>query len=310
MPTGNWTRVAEFIFLGLTDDPVLQVPLFMFFLMVYIITIVGNIGIITLICLNRHLHTPMYFLLCNMSFIDICYSSATTPKMLVNFVEERNTISIPGCVIQMFISFALGGTEVFLLAVMAYDRYTAICNPLLYLIIMNRRTCIKLMFFSYFFGSLNALTHTVFTFSLPYCASNEITHFCCDIPPILKISCSDTTLNEAVLVMVAGSIIILCLTIILVSYAYIVSTILKISSSEGRWRAFSTCSSHFVCVTLFFGTLVFMYIKPSSSHSMPRDRVASVFYALIIPMLNPLIYSLRNQEVQGAFRKTLKSMSM
>ncbi|XP_069086109.1 olfactory receptor 8U9-like, partial [Pleurodeles waltl] len=305
MHTGNWTQVSEFILLGLTDDAVLQITLFVFFLHVYIITLLGNIGIALVIILTSRLHTPMYFMLCNLSLVDICYSSVTTPKMLANFIAQRKAISFSGCVTQMFLFFTMGSTEVTLITVMAYDRYVAICNPLLYSIIMSKRICIYLVVFIYSISILNALTHAILTFTLPFCNSNKITHFYCDVPPILKISCSDTTLNEVVLISVAGGVIVLCLTSILASYAFIVSAILKIKSSEGRWRTFSTCSSHFICVTLFFGTLVFMYAKPSSGHSMAQDRVASVFYAVVIPMLNPFIYSLRNREIKGALTRTV-----
>ncbi|XP_078508888.1 olfactory receptor 5AP2-like [Lissotriton helveticus] len=306
MHTGNWTIVSEFILLGLTDDPVLKIALFIFFLHVYIITLLGNIGIMLVIILTSRLHTPMYFMLCSLSLVDICYSSVTTPNMLANFIAHNKAISFSGCVTQMFLFFTMGSTEVTLLTLMAYDRYIAICNPLLYSIIMSKRVCIFLVVFAFSISLLNALIHATLTFTLPFCHSNKITHFYCDVPPILKISCSDTTLNEAVLVAVAGGVIVLCLTIIITSYAFIVSAILKIKSSEGRWRTFSTCSSHFVCVTLFFGTLVFMYAKPTSDHSMEEDRVASVFYAVIIPMLNPLIYSLRNKEVKGALMRIMR----
>ncbi|XP_069083522.1 olfactory receptor 5AP2-like, partial [Pleurodeles waltl] len=301
----NMLLVTEFILLGLTDYPRLQIPLFLLFLLIYSVTLLGNIGIMALISMNRKLHTPMYFLLCNLSFVDICYSSVSTPNMVVNFLSVRKTIPFAMCAIQMFINFTMGSTEVFLLTVMAYDRYTAICNPLLYSVIMSSRACIYLLIFIYSLAVLNALTHAALTFTLPFCDSNEITHFFCDVPPILMISCADTAINEIVLISLAGGLILLCLIIILISYAYIVVAILMISSSEGRWRTFSTCSAHFVCVIIFFGTLVFMYVKPSSSHSMAQDRVASVFYTVVIPMLNPIIYSLRNQEVKEAFKKSI-----
>ncbi|XP_069483825.1 olfactory receptor 5AP2-like [Ambystoma mexicanum] len=308
MQKGNWTRVTEFILLGVTDHHVLQVPLFVIFFLVYVITLVGNIGIMILIRVTQRLHTPMYFLLWNLSLVDICYSSVSTPNMLVNFLCARNTISFIGCATQMFLNFTTGSAEVFLLTVMAYDRYTAICNPLLYSVIMNNQTCIYLVVFVYLLAVSNALTHAILTFTLPFCGSNAITHFFCDVPPILKIACSDTTLNEAVLVSLAGGLILVCLMIILISYAFIVSAILKISSAEGRWQTFRTCSSHFMCVIIFFGTLVFMYVKPTSTHSMSQDRVASVFYTVVIPMLNPLIYSLRNQEVKEALRKSTRQI--
>ncbi|XP_069486121.1 olfactory receptor 5AP2-like [Ambystoma mexicanum] len=305
METGNQTQVKEFILTGLTDDPALQVPLFIFFLLIYIITLLCNIGIITLITLNRQLHTPMYFLLCNLSVVDIGFASLAVPNMLGHWLSGSNRISFPGCVAQLYFSYTIGSTEVFLLAVMAYDRYIAICNPLLYSVIMNNRTCMGLVFWVVLISLLNALIHTTLTFTLPFCKSNQIPHFFCDVPPILKISCSDTTLNELVLVVVSGGLIVLSLVIVLVSYAHIVSAILRIRSAAGRQKTFSTCSAHFVCVTLFFGTLIFVYAKPSSSHSMAIDRVVSVFYMSIIPMLNPMIYSLRNKEMKNALRKGL-----
>ncbi|XP_069083528.1 olfactory receptor 5G9-like [Pleurodeles waltl] len=307
MKTSNWTQVSEFVFLGITEDPKLQLPLFLFFLLVYVVTLLCNTGIIILVWLKHCLHTPMYFLLCTLSFVDICLSSITVPIMLSNFLSTKKIISFRGCVAQMFLLFAIGSTEVFLLAVMAYDRYTAICNPLLYPVIMSNQACIYLLVRICIIAVVNAVTQTVCTFTLRFCKSNIITHFCCEIHPILKLACSDTTWNEVVLSLVAGGLIMVSVSCILVSYASIISAILKIHSTEGRWRAFSTCSSHLVCVTIFFGTLVFMYGMPNTKHSMAKDRAVSVLYMVIIPMLNPLIYSLRNQEIKGAlvtgFRK-------
>ncbi|XP_078502930.1 olfactory receptor OR9H1-like [Lissotriton helveticus] len=305
MKISNETWVTEFVLLGLTDDPSLQLPLFLFFLLVYIVTLVSNTGIITLVWITHCLHTPMYFLLCCLSFVDICLSSVTVPIMLRNFLSTKKNISFPGCVAQMFLLFTVGSTEVFLLAVMAYDRYTAICNPLLYSVIMSNKACIYLLIKIFVIAVLNAMTQAVFTFSLPFCKSNQIAHFCCDIPPVVKLACSDTTLNEVVLSLVAGGLIVASLSFTLVSYACIISAILKITSSAGRWRAFSTCSSHFVCVTLFFGTLVFMYGMPNTNHLLAKDRVVSVLYMVIIPMLNPLIYSLRNQEMKETLRNLI-----
>ncbi|XP_078502923.1 olfactory receptor 5G9-like [Lissotriton helveticus] len=300
MKASNWTHVTEFVILGITEDPQLQLPLFLFFLLVYILTLLCNTGIVILVLLNHYLHTPMYFLLCSLSFVDICLSSITVPIMLTNFLSTRKIISFPGCVAQMFLLFVIGSTEVFLLAVMAYDRYTAICNPLLYPAIMSNQTCIYLLVRIFVIAILNAVTQTICTFTLPFCNSNMIAHFCCDILPILKLACADTTLNEVLLFLVAGGLILVSVIFILISYACIISAILKITSSAGRWRAFSTCSSHFVCVIVFFGTLVFMYGMPNTKHSMAKDRVVSLFYMVIIPMLNPLIYSLRNHEIKGA----------
>ncbi|XP_069083529.1 olfactory receptor 5G3-like [Pleurodeles waltl] len=306
MKTSNWTSVTEFVLLGLTDDPSLQLPLFLFFLLVYIVTLLCNTGIIVLVWINYCLHTPMYFLLCSLSFVDICLSSVTVPIMLSHFLSTKKIISFRGCVAQMFLLFTVGSTEVFLLAVMAYDRYTAICNPLLYTVIMSNHACICFLFKIFVIAILNGMTQALFTFSLPFCKSNMIAHFCCDIPPIVKLACCDTTLNEVVLSLVAGGLIVASLSFTLVSYICIISSILKITSSKGRWRAFSTCSSHFVCVTMFFGTLVFMYGMPSTNHLLAKDRVVSVLYMVIIPMLNPLIYSLRNKEMKEALTKGIK----
>ncbi|XP_078502910.1 olfactory receptor 5AP2-like [Lissotriton helveticus] len=305
MKTENWTLVSEFILVGLSEDPALQLPLFMFFLLVYIITLVGNVGIITLVRANRHLHTPMYFLLCNLSFIDICVSTITVPNMLSNLILQKKTISVCGCETQMFLIFAIGSTEVFLFPVMAYDRYTAICNPLLYPVIMSNRACISLIGFIFLLAIINSLIQTTFTFMLPFCRSNRISHFFCDVPALLKLSCSDTTLNEVVLVLVAGGLIAASVVIVIISYTYIVLTILKITSSADQWKAISTCSAHFVCVALLYGTLAFIYAKFPSSYSLTRDKVVSVFNAVAIPMLNPFIYSLRNQEVKQALRKAI-----
>ncbi|XP_078502938.1 olfactory receptor 5AP2-like [Lissotriton helveticus] len=309
MPTVNSTRVMQFILLGLTEDPALQVPLFCFFLLVYSITLLCNIGIMLLITMNHNLHSPMYFFLFSLAFVDISFSSVAVPNMLVNFLWMQKKISFTGCAIQMFLSYVVGSSDVFMMALMAYDRYTAICNPLLYPVIMNNRTCLYLLVSIAVIAIINSLTHAVFTFTLPFCKDNKISHFFCDVPALLKLACSDTTINEVVLISMAGGLIVISLIIVLISYVYIVSAILRISSSEGRKKTFSTCSSHFVCVTLFFGTLIFMYAKPSASHSMAKDNVASVFYMIIIPMLNPLIYSFRNQEIKQALRKGLGKTS-
>ncbi|XP_078508823.1 olfactory receptor 8D1-like [Lissotriton helveticus] len=309
MEETNYTVVSEFILLGLIEDPRLQVPLFIFFLLVYITTLVGNTGIMVLVTFTPHLHIPMYFFLSNLSFVDICYSTDTTPNMLVNFLSEKKTISFRGCVSQLFLFFFTGSMEVFLLAVMAYDRYAAICNPLLYTAIMTKQTCIGLVLGAYSISLFNALFNTICTFKLSFCRSNRIKHYYCDVPALLKLSCSDISLNEAVLFFVVGSLTLLSLSYIVLSYAYIISAILQIHSSESRKKAFSTCSSHFVCVTLFFGTILFMYIRPSSSYSMDQDGVMLVFYTAIIPMLNPLIYSLRNNDVKEALKKLKQNWS-
>ncbi|XP_069086130.1 olfactory receptor 5AP2-like [Pleurodeles waltl] len=305
MKERNWTSVNEFILLGLTDEAEMQIPLFIVFLLFYIITLLGNISIVALVTICPQLHTPMYFLLGNLAFVDFSYSSVITPKMLVNFLSEAKAISLQGCMTQLFFFFFTGSTDVFLLAIMAYDRYVAICNPLLYAAIMTKDTCLCLSGGAYLVAFMNAVLHTSCMFRLSFCGPNRITHFYCDVPPLLKLSCSDTSLNEAVLVSVVGFFLVSCFIIIFISYTYIVSAILMIRSSKGRSRAFSTCSSHFFSVVLFYGTVFFMYLRPSSSYAMNHDRVASVFYTVVIPMLNPLIYTLRNQEVIGALKNTI-----
>ncbi|XP_069089482.1 olfactory receptor 8U9-like [Pleurodeles waltl] len=302
MADENMTWMSEFILLGLTDDPRLEIPLFILFLMVYIVTFMSNTCIVTVICTSLRLHTPMYFLLSNLSLVDLCYSSTITPNTLANFLAVRKVISLPGCITQMFSFVLTGGADILLLAIMAYDRYVAICNPLYYTVTMTELVCIYLVVGAYCAALLNALIQSCLSLRLSFCKSNKITHFYCDVPPLLKLSCSDIRTNEAVLIFIGGSIMAASLVVVLLSYTFIISAVLKIPSSKGRHRLFSTCSAHFLCVTLFFSTSFFMYIRPSSSYTMDRDRVASVFYTMVIPMLNPLIYSLRNQEVKESVK--------
>ncbi|CAM5148074.1 unnamed protein product [Natator depressus] len=308
MEKGNHSEVTEFILSGLTDRPELQVPLFVVFLLIYGITLVGNGGMILLITIDPRLHTPMYFFLRNLSFCDLCLSSTISPKMLLNLLAERKGISYTACAVQMYLSIAFGDAECFLLAVMAYDRYVAICNPLLYTVTMSRQLCKQLVAGVYAVGLVDSMIPTCVTFRLSLCSSNIVNHFFCDIPPLLALSCSDTRINE--IMMFAFT---LCMTgsrfvAILLSYVYITSTILQISSAAGRRKAFSTCSFHLTAVVLFYGSLLFMYLRPPSSYSMDTDKVASVFYTLVIPMLNPLIYSLRNMEVKDALRRAMNKL--
>ncbi|XP_029431453.1 olfactory receptor 1019-like [Rhinatrema bivittatum] len=301
----NQSSVTEFILLGLTDDPELETFLFILFSLAYIITILGNIGMLVVIVSDAHLQTAMYFFLRHLSFVDLCYSTVIVPKTLINFLSESKIISFFGCAAQMFFFVGMAGSEVLILALMSYDRYVAICNPLLYTVIMTNKSCIYLVTSAYIGGFLNSLIQTASTFSLSFCKSNKITHFFCDIPPLLKLSCSNTLLNEVILFVFAGSIQVGTLLAILISYAYILCSILRMRSAERRLKAFNTCASHFLCVTLFYGTVIFMYMRPSSQYTLDQDRVASVFYTVIIPMLNPLIYSLRNKDVKQAIRKIL-----
>ncbi|XP_043827959.1 olfactory receptor 1020-like [Dromiciops gliroides] len=302
----NQTEVKEFVLLGLSDDPELKLILFVVFFFVYIATMMGNLGMIILITIDSRLHTPMYFFLSSLSFVDACYSSAVTPKMLVNLVAENKAISKNGCAAQFYFFGSFLGTECFLLAVMAYDRYVAICYPLLYSAIMSEKVCFMLVASTFLAGFGNAAVHTGMTFRLSFCASNQINHFYCDTPPLLKLSCSDTRINGIVIMAFSSFNVISCVLMVLISYLFILVTILKMHSAEGRSKAFSTCASHLMAVTIFFGTILFMYLRPTSSYSMQQDKVVSVFYTVVIPMLNPLIYSLKNKDVKDSLKKILQ----
>ncbi|KAM4044790.1 olfactory receptor 5G9-like [Anomaloglossus baeobatrachus] len=303
MAEWNNTQFTEFILLGLTDNPKLEIALFVLFLIFYIITLTGNLGILVAIRADSRLHTPMYFFLNNLSFLDLCYATIITPKTLVNFMSKKKSIGYVECAVQMYFFAASVTTECFLLGIMAYDRYAAICNPLLYSVVMSKRICLQFVAGAYTLGYLNATLHTITTFRLPFCKTNKIDHFYCDVPPLLKLSCIKTTMNEILMFIFGGFAETSSLTTIIVSYTYIISSILRIRSVEGRKKAFSTCASHFTAVTIFYSTILFMYLRPSSTYSMDQDRFASVFYSVIIPMLNPLIYSLRNNEVAQALKK-------
>ncbi|KAF1548835.1 hypothetical protein FQV10_0016863, partial [Eudyptes schlegeli] len=300
---GNHTTVTQFILLGLTSEPKLQAPLFVIFLMIYLITLMGNLGLITLMKTNRRLHTPMYFFLCNLSVVDLCYSSVFSPKLLIGFLVEKKTVSYSACFAQHFFFLLFVTTEVLLLAVMAYDRYAAICNPLLYTISMPKRVCIQLVARSYAGGILNSLIQTCCLLPLPFCGPNVINHYFCDTNPLLKLTCSDDHLNELLLVTFNGTISMSVLLLIIISYVYILFSILRIRSAEGRHKAFSTCASHLLTVTLFYVPAGLSHMQLGSKYSLETEKVTAVFYTLIVPMLNPLIYSLRNKEVKDALRK-------
>ncbi|CAI7935331.1 olfactory receptor 5V1-like, partial [Podarcis lilfordi] len=301
----NITLVTEFILMGLSDLPAVRFSLFAAFLLIYLVTLLGNSTILLAIGADSHLHNPMYFFLTNLSLLDICCPTATVPKMLENLLSERNTISFLGCVLQLYFLVALAGTEVFLLAAMAYDRYVAICNPLRYTVIMSKKLCLQMAAGTWVTGFLNSLLHTVMTFTLPYCKSNRVNQYYCDIPPVLALSCASTYAAEMVVLIVGGIFGVGAFLVTLVSYIHIISTILRIRSSEGKRKAFSTCASHLMVVCLFYGTTIFTYIRPSSSHHPDQDRLVSMLYGVITPMLNPLIYSLRNKEVKGALKRVI-----
>ncbi|ELW69665.1 olfactory receptor 481 [Tupaia chinensis] len=305
METKNHTIVTNFIILGLTKDPTLSSILFLVFLGIYVVTIVGNFSIILLIRSSPQLHTPMYLFLSHLAFVDIGYSTSVTPVMIVSFLRERTAIPVFGCIAQLGSDVVFGTAECFLLAAMAYDRYVAICSPLLYSTHMSPRVCIILLLTSYLGGCVNASSFTGCLLSLTFCGPNEINHFFCALPPLVKLSCTHIYIAEISPAISAGSIIVITLFIIVISYLYILHSILKMRSTEGRHKAFSTCTSHLTAVTLFYGTVTFVYVMPKSSHSPNHIKVVSVFYTVVIPMLNPLIYSLRNKEVKEAMRKLM-----
>ncbi|XP_029813382.1 olfactory receptor 5B2-like isoform X1 [Suricata suricatta] len=304
----NRTEVTQFILLGLTSDPELQVPLFIMFTLIYLITLVGNLGIMVLILLDSRLHTPMYFFLCNLSLVDFGYSTAVTPTVMAGLLIEDKIISYNTCAAQMFFFVAFATVENYLLASMAYDRYAAVCKPLHYTTTMTTGVCACLATGSYLCGFLNASIHIGDTFSLSFCKSNVIHHFFCDIPAVMILSCSDRHVSELVLVVlgyVSSFNVFFALLVIIISYLFIFITILKMQSAQGHQKALSTCASHLSAISIFYGTIIFMYLQPSSNHSMDTDKMASVFYTTVIPMLNPVVYSLRNQEVKNPFKKVL-----
>ncbi|XP_053451293.1 olfactory receptor 143-like [Nycticebus coucang] len=309
MVVENASSVTEFILRGLTDQPELQLPLFFLFLVNFMVTVVGNVSLINLIGLNSHLHIPMYFFIFNLSFIDLCYSFVFTPKMLMSFISERNIISYTGCMTQLFFFCFFVNSECYMLTAMAYDRYVAICKPLLYKVTMSPQTCSLLMFGSYVMGLAGAMVHTGFMINLIFCDSNIINHYMCDIFPLLQLSCSSTYVNELVSSVVVGTVIIISSLIIIISYSLILFNILHMPSVKGWSKAISTCGSHIITVGLFYGSGLLTYVKPSSSGSLSQGTFFSVFYTNVIPMLNPLIYSLRNKDVKLVLKKTLKKMT-
>ncbi|XP_005339563.2 olfactory receptor 8G1 isoform X2 [Ictidomys tridecemlineatus] len=268
-------------------------------------TLLGNLGMVTLIGLSSHLHTPMYFLLSSLSLIDLCHSTVITPKMLVNFVTEKNIISYPECMTQLYFFLLFAVAECYMLAAMAYDRYVAICSPLLYHVIMSSQTCLSLILGVYIIGVVCASAHTGCMIRIQFCKFDVINHYFCDLLPLLKLSCSSTYVNEVLILFFGTFNIFVPILTIFGSYIFIIASILSIRSNEGRAKAFSTCSSHIVAIAVFFGSLAFMYLQPSSVSSMDQGKVSSVFYTTVVPMLNPLIYSLRNKDVNVSLKKML-----
>ncbi|XP_026508266.1 olfactory receptor 8S1-like [Terrapene carolina triunguis] len=305
MSIANQTTVTEFILLGLFSDPQFQTFLFLVFLVIYLSTLGGNVAIMLVRRADSHLGTPMYFLLSHLSFSDICFSSVTVPKMLETLLSERKTISVSCCFAQMFFLLLSGCSEVFILSAMAYDRYAAICDPLRYMRTMSKRVCSQLVAGAWLIGSLYALINTLPLLALHFCGPNTINHFSCEFPSLVALSCSETFTNNMVFLTSALTIGLVSFSLTLGSYIHILTTILRISSVEGRRKAFSTCSSHLIVVGLCYGTGLFRYFRPNSVSSVVLDGLVSIQYSILTPMLNPLIYSLKNKEVKAALRRLL-----
>nr|XP_048297716.1 olfactory receptor 12-like [Myodes glareolus] len=292
-----------FVLFGFGGGAETQNLLFAVFLALYVVTILGNLTMIMVITLDAGLHSPMYFFLKNLSFVDLCLSSVIVPNALANIFSSSKVISFEGCATQLFLFSFLGAIEAFLLAVMAYDRFMAICSPLRYSVNMSPATCAHLVLGTFFVGFLNAIVQTSLTFQLPFCSSNHINSFFCDIPPLIKLACADTTLNELVILGISGFIILCAVLVIIISYGYITVTILRMQSGSGRHKVFSTCGSHMTAVSLFYGTGFVIYGQPGGLQSMEQGNLVSIIYTLVIPMFNPLIYSLRNKDVKDALRR-------
>ncbi|XP_062951080.1 olfactory receptor 5AL1-like [Cynocephalus volans] len=308
MAKGNYSSVTEFILLGLTNNPELQAILFGIFLLIYLVTVMGNLGLILLIQISPQLHTPMYFFLSHLAFVDFYGTSAITPNTLVNSFREIKSMPFYACATQVccFITFSVW--ELLMLSVMAYDRYVAICRPLLYVVLMPRKLCIQMVAGSYAYGITIGLIQAVATFHMSFCDSNVVNQFYCDDVPLIALACSNTHVKELMLFVIAGFNVFCSLIIVLISYVFIIFTILRIPSTEGRQKAFSTCASHVISITMYYGTLSFMYLQPKSSHSLDKEKFASIFYAVVMPMLNPFIYSLRNQEVKNVMKTVIEKM--
>nr|WJJ08911.1 olfactory receptor 10L1 [Sus scrofa] len=309
MKRQNQSAITEFILLGFSNLGHLQILLFFIFLLVYLTTLMVNATIMTVIRLDRALHTPMYFFLFVLSCSETCYTLVIVPKMLTNLLSTSLTISFSACAAQLYFFVGLACTNCFLIAAMGYDRYVAICNPLNYTLIVSRATCMQLVFASTLCGFLISVVVNVLVFSVPFCASNQINHFFCDISPVIKLGCTDTNQKEMVIFFLSILVLLVPFVLIFISYVFIVSTILKISSVEGQRKAFATCASHLTVVIVHYGCASFIYLRPTSLYSSDKDRLVAVTYTVITPLLNPLVYTLRNKEVKMALRKVLSRYS-
>ncbi|XP_055093909.1 olfactory receptor 1M1 [Symphalangus syndactylus] len=303
MEPRNQTSASQFILLGLSEKPEQETLLFSLFLCMYLVTVVGNLLIILAISVDSHLHTPMYFFLANLSLVDFCLATNTIPKMLVSLQTGSKTISYPCCLIQMYFFHFFGIVDSVLIAVMAYDRFVAICHPLHYAKIMSPRLCGLLVGVPWAFSCFISLTHILLMARLVFCGSHEVPHYFCDLTPILRLSCKDVSVNKIFILIVAGMLIATPFVCILASYARILVAIMKVPSAGGRKKAFSTCSSHLSVVALFYGTTIGVYLCPSSVRTTVKEKASAVMYTAVTPMLNPFIYSLRNRDLKGALRK-------
>ncbi|MBZ3887746.1 Olfactory receptor 2G3 [Sciurus carolinensis] len=305
MSGANASFLTGFVLLGFSDHPRLEAALFVFVLFFYLLTLLGNLAILAVSHLDPRLHTPMYFFLGNLSLLDLCFASSLAPQTLVNLRGPAKTISYGGCVVQLYVSLALGSTECVLLAVMALDRYVAVCRPLRYVVIMSPRLCQRLASASWLSGLANSLVHATLTLRLPLCGQRRLDHFICEVPALLKLACVDTTVNEVVLFVVSVLFLVIPPALILISYGLITRAVLRVRSAEARHKAFSTCSSHLTVVVIFYGTVIYMYLQPSDSSAQDQGKFVSLFYTTVTPALNPLIYTLRNKDVKGALRRRL-----
>ncbi|XP_006215317.1 putative olfactory receptor 2B8 isoform X2 [Vicugna pacos] len=305
MEQKNGSSFTGFILLGFSDRPQLELVLFVVLLVFYTFTLLGNSTIIALSHVDPQLHTPMYFFLSNLSFLDLCYTTSIVPQFLVNLSGADKSISFGGCVVQLFMSLGLGCTECILLAVMAFDRYAAVCRPLHYTVIMHPRLCALMASASWLVGFVNSLLQTVLIFLLPLCGRNKLDHFLCEVPPLLNLACVDTTVNESELFFVSVIILFIPVALIIFSYVQIARAILRIKSAVGQRKAFGTCGSHLTVVSLFYGTAIYAYAQPRNNYSQDQGKVIALFYTIVSPIINPLIYTLRNKDVKAAMKKVL-----
>ncbi|XP_043849960.1 olfactory receptor 2G6-like [Dromiciops gliroides] len=301
----NNSSQEGFILLGFSDKPQLETVLFVIILVFYILNLVGNMTIILVSSMDPKLHTPMYFFLTNLSLVDLSLTTCIAPQLLVTMGNKDKTMSYSGCVVQLYVSMGLGSTECIILAVMAYDRYAAVCRPLRYAVIMHPQLCLSLAATAWLSGLVTSLIQCSLTIQLPMCGHNQLDHICCEVPVLIRLACVDTTFNEAELFVASVVSLVVPVSLILVSYGYITQAILRIKSASGRRKAFGTCSSHLVVVIIFYGTIIFMYLQPVKSRSKDQGKFVSLFYTVFTPLLNPLIYTLRNKDVKGALRKLI-----